>query len=532
MEVSTSTKWTVVSALKTIESRRAALAPCLLALLVLGCGAHPAAKVPESDTWDVAMIQGQRIGYSHTTVRQVNEGREPVVKVAQSMQVSLKRFGQPTNMEVNYNDTETLEGRLLEFELTAAMGATPMHTTGKVSGNRLELKVESQGQVQNHTIAWPAEAGGLLAPELSLRAAPMKLGEHRTVKHLNFDGQVYVTELTAKKEQTVELWNGKSQLLRINTVGKVESDAKEKPSEIKGALWTRFLRRHGFKAWIETMNMEFYRVKQEDALAVPVGAFDIGSTTLITVDRPVRRIHDTKWVKFRIHCNGNDPSSTFPAGPSQEVKRIDDHTAEVTVRAIRPVAGGATNTKDGKPSTAAADAPTDDDLKPNNFIQSDDPSIVAQAKEAAGDETDPWKRAIALEAFVHNAMTVVDFSQAFATAAEVAQTRLGDCKGHAVYLAALARSLKIPARVVVGLVYMPPSKSADPKPQTFGGHMWTEVYIGGRWIGLDATLGKGGIGGGHLQISHSSMAGVASYDVFYPVLKILDGLKIEVLDYE
>ena len=134
---------------------------------------------------------------------------------------------------------------------------------------------------------------------------------------------------------------------------------------------------------------------------------------------------------------------------------------------------------------------------------------MAQAKEAAGDETDPWKVAVALEAYVHRAVTMKDFSQALATASEVARNREGDCKGHAVYLAALARARKIPARVAIGLVYMPQS-------QTFGYHMWTEVYVAGRWIGLDGTLAKGGIGGGHLQLTHSPLAGAAAYNSLLP----------------
>ena len=150
---------------------------------------------------------------------------------------------------------------------------------------------------------------------------------------------------------------------------------------------------------------------------------------------------------------------------------------------------------------------------------------MAQAKEAAGDETDPWKVAVALEAYVHRAVTMKDFSQALATASEVARNREGDCKGHAVYLAALARARKIPARVAVGLVYMPQS-------QTFGGHMWTEVYVAGRWIGLDGTLAKGGIGGGHLQLTHSPLAGAAAYNVFFPVMQVVGRLKVEVLDWE
>jgi transglutaminase-like putative cysteine protease len=275
------------------------------------------------------------------------------------------------------------------------------------------------------------------------------------------------------------------------------------------------------------MNMETFRATREVALAKnPLARLDLGEATLVKVDRAIPHAHDTKRVRYRIRLEDGDPVAAFPAGLSQEVTRIDEHTAEVTIRAIRPRSretGSAVSS--GNIKADKSDAPTEADCKPNNFIQSDDPLIVAQAKKAASDETDPWKVAVALEAYVYRAVTNKDFSQALATAAEVAQNREGDCKAHAVYLAALARARGIPARVAIGLVYMPQS-------QTFGYHMWTELYVSGRWIGLDGTLAKGGIGGGHLQLTHSPLAGAAAYGSFLPAMQVVGRLKVEVLDWE
>ncbi len=46
-------------------------------------------------------------------------------------------------------------------------------------------------------------------------------------------------------------------------------------------------------------------------------------------------------------------------------------------------------------SSPAGSPPTADDLRPNLWVQSDDPLIVADAKKAAGDEKDPWRVAVA-----------------------------------------------------------------------------------------------------------------------------------------
>ena len=386
------------------------------------------------------------------------------------------------NMAVECSDRETPDGRVIDFESTASLGGTPMRTTGKVVGNRLEVKSNRKAKSKSIRLPGPPTRADSWPRSSRSALAPMKAGEKRTVKHLNFDGQISSEEMTAQKEEDVQLWSGSRRLLKVDSIERIESQSLTRPPDIHGTLW---IDQSGepLKSWIGSLDITSYRVTEDEVRAPATAQLDLGKAMLIKVDGAIRRPHDTKWIRYRIRLNGGDPAAAFPAGPSQEVKRIDEHTAEITVRAVRPVANPE-KTDSATKSSPAADTPTDDDLKPNNFIQSDDTRIVAQAKEAVGGETDPWNQAVALEAYVHRTMTVVDFSQAFATAAEAARDGKGDCKAHAVYLAALARARNIPARVVVGLVYMP-------QAQTFGGHMWTEVYIGGRWIGLDGTLGKG-----------------------------------------
>ena len=169
--------------------------------------------------------------------------------------------------------------------------------------------------------------------------------------------------------------------------------------------------------------------------------------------------------------------------------------------------------------------PNDDDRRPSNLIQCDDPTIVSMAKSVAPDETDPMKLGVALEQFVRHTIKLKDFSQAFATAAEVAKNPEGDCTEHSVLLAALARARGIPARVAIGLVYQ------DGK-QSFAYHMWNEFWLGDRWVPFDSTLGRGGIGAAHLMLTDSNLAGAQAYSCFLPVAQVIGQLKIEILEVE
>jgi len=266
------------------------------------------------------------------------------------------------------------------------------------------------------------------------------------------------------------------------------------------------------------LKMDSYRTTAAEAQREgSAGMADLTANLAVPLAKPLRLGHKARRIRYRVTLEGKNPADVFVAGPSQQVKPLAGQAAEITVLALRP--------NDGQSPAAASDAPTDDDRQPNNLVQSDDPLVVAMAREAAGDETDAWKLATRLEQFVHRAITRKDFSQAFATAAEVARTREGDCTEHAVLLAALARARGIPARVAIGLVYLGSSSA-------FAYHMWDEVFVGGRWIPLDATLAQGGIGAAHLKLATSNLKGASAFTSFLPVVEVIGRLKIEVLDEE
>jgi len=268
---------------------------------------------------------------------------------------------------------------------------------------------------------------------------------------------------------------------------------------------------------LEAMHVESFRATRAQALeqAGPP-EFDLGLDVAVRVDRALESPHATTRVRYRARLEGGDPARVFVSGGAQRVESVDSQTAELTVWAVRP---------DGdRPDDLAPDPPpTEADRRPSSLIQSDDPAIVAEARKTAPGESDPWLVAVALERRVGELLEVSDYSQAFATAAEAIDSGKGDCTEHAVLLAALARAREIPARVAVGLVY---------KGHSFYYHMWTEVYVAGRWIPLDATLGRGGIGAAHLKMGHGSLADLSALTTFLPVLQAIGRLQIEILEVE
>jgi len=108
-------------------------------------------------------------------------------------------------------------------------------------------------------------------------------------------------------------------------------------------------------------------------------------------------------------------------------------------------------------------------------------------------------------------------SVAYASAAEVARSREGDCTEHAVLLAAMCRSVGLPARVVCGIVYVP---SLGEKKDVFLPHAWVEAYVGKEWVCIDAALR--GFDVGHIAFCH----GDGNPESFFGIVNTLGNFKI------
>ena len=159
-------------------------------------------------------------------------------------------------------------------------------------------------------------------------------------------------------------------------------------------------------------------------------------------------------------------------------------------------------------------------LSSTTYLQSDDARLIELTKKVAGKEKNSLKVAQALEKWVYNYVRKKNLGTAFATAKEVLETRQGDCTEHAVLLAAMCRAAGIPSRVVAGLVYY---------RRNFVGHMWTEAYTG-KWIPLDATIGKGKVEADHIALAVSALDNTAVSELFIGLIPFLGNMEIEVLE--
>jgi hypothetical protein len=156
-------------------------------------------------------------------------------------------------------------------------------------------------------------------------------------------------------------------------------------------------------------------------------------------------------------------------------------------------------------------------LEPEPLIQSGDPRIQSEARRIVGFRrsvrTDPLEVALRLNEAVYR-MLRKEITFSFPSATQVLETRRGDCNEHTVLYVALARSLGLPARTAVGLVYL---------DGAFFYHAWPEVWLG-EWVAMDPTFGQAPADAAHLRFVTGSLAQQVE------VARLIGNLRVQVLD--
>ncbi len=467
-------------------------------------------KLKEEEDWKVIYIQDQRIGYEHRQRRMEDQSGKKVIHTQNDSYLKFKRFGQALNLEVHLQTTETAEGELLSYSYQ--MKNPPAGSTisrGVVKDGQLHIETDIANQASNTQLKWKADYYSPSYLERAFRESPLQPGEKKSFSMLLPEfSKITEVNLVALEYEPVEIPGGiQEKCLHI----------KMKQSLLPGMTTDLYVDQQGeiIKSATDFLGakMYLYQASKAQALEELSGReLDLAMQTLIPVS-PLSAAHDTEQVVYQISMQQDDPAKYLVAGDTQQVKRLGADRVELTVtKAAVPVAFPA----------AEIDA---EFVKPSPFLQSSDAGVIKHAKAAVQSETNPWQQALLMEKYVHRNLKKKNFSTALASAAEVARNMEGDCTEHAMLLAAMLRAQNLPARVAVGLVYIPSRKS-------FGGHMWTEVFLDNRWIPLDATLGKGGIGAGHIKLGDSSLAekAPAPLALFLPVIQSVGKLSIEVRD--
>ena len=236
---------------------------------------------------------------------------------------------------------------------------------------------------------------------------------------------------------------------------------------------------------------------------------------LLPVPAPIKDVSAAKEITYHLQPVDTD-TLNIPVTDNQTVRKDAKGNTLVTVKPLKAAAGE-------KIPYAGKEAKILQALKPNMFVQSNDPVIINLAKQAINDTTDAAEAAKKIEKFVYDYIDEKNLAVGYATASEVASSKQGDCSEHAVLTAAMCQAAGIPAQVVTGLLYVDNFAGKD---NIFGPHAWVQAYIGGKWIGLDATRADKGFTAGYITLAE----GDGNPEGFFGMVNTLGYFKIVAIE--
>ncbi len=468
-----------------------------------------------SDEWHEVYLLGGKVGYGHSTMSR--EGDR--VRTFAIMFTKLERAGIKLEITTTQRTLESLDGQPLEFETIMEMGKQPTRMKGKISEGKVSIVTSQFGMEQTRSFDF---VPGSLMTWGTYRETLLRGFERGTeyslstyVPDMRLDAPIIARFLVGQEEEYTH--RGHKRRGR-----KVVSTLQAPQGEIDTLSWVD-ANGSAAKTVVNMMGltMEIFLVDQETAMAdfVPPEFF---ISTAIPSNRTINAKTANR-ISYRLSLTkGSKPMPEIPRTGMQSVVKRDDRSVELLIlrQDHKAIAGAA-------PSITASVG--NEYLSGNVIMNIDDPALIKLAERAAGNAREPIELATKLREFVTDYIDDKSLGIAFATASEVCRAKEGDCTEHAVLLAALGRIKGLPSRVATGIAYV---TSFAGKRDIFGFHMWTQFWIGDRWVDFDAALRESQCSPTRIAFSVSSLKDAGLADIAFALMDVIGRIDVEVLEID
>jgi hypothetical protein len=487
----------------------------LASVAALAAGSVRGAQGPLRDDWYAIYLMGQKAGYQHEVVVEETGSDGPLYSTLTHTEFSIQRAGAPMKLVMESIVREDADGEVQDFR-HRLVGAMSLFTQGHREGDQMVLSSRTGGLATSTRL--PAHDG--LGPWALSRLRERMGHEPGTV----YTCQAFVPDapgtpvgytVTIAGQEDVQIFEVKKRLNRADEVLSIMGGLTSSEwSDDSGTVWRTTIAMPG------DMVLECRKTTKDMATA-PDDPAEILAASYVRPNKPIPHPRTLDRLRLLVRPLSGDASALgLESGPFQEVESTADGVLVTLTRAV------------GDPARSYklpyAGSEYAEFQKPNVWMESEDPLVVQMTKEAVGRETDALKAARRIEAYVRKAITSKNLSVGFATAAEAAAQRSGDCTEHAVLAAAMARAAGMPSRVVGGLVYVDQLPGA--RGGGFGYHLWTEVYVG-EWLPIDGALGAHDAT--HLALVRSALNGPDDlFTISAAISRVFGGIALDVIETE
>lgn len=432
-------------------------------------GAAPAAQAialerwPHRDIWTGIVFNGEKVGFTHRVVRPA-PGAPGRFEIESEAAIRLRFLGIDKRLALRSLDRVRADLTLESFRYSHEIDGSSLEVQGTSDGEVLKFSVRNASGIDERSA--PLEKPLYPSSVLAMLPAAKGLAVGDTARYAVFNGE---TQSIAEAEQEVQAWES---------------------SELFAGLAFRVLTRlHGLETvtWISADGRPLF---ERGLNGVMISALeDEASARRYLLEATLSR--QDALVDFSLLRAG-------PIEAPRRVSRLEIALENVPPGFAVPEGGGQRCSRSGGRLECLVDRtapPARDD--PARYLRATlaAPSNLGQIRDLAsriGKSSSGQEHSVSLllEWIEKNiAREAIDSFSAI----DVLRERRAECQGHAYLLAALARALGIPARIVNGIAYS----------EAHGGflyHTWNELWIGRGWRPVDATFGQAHADATHLKL--------------------------------
>jgi len=402
----------------------------------------------EETEYFAVFMEGRKVGYA--IQNRAVAGNKVTTSV--ELKITLSRAGVSVSVRTQASTIETIDGKPLGFELEQALGMMVTKTVGTIDE---QGKVTVKTGQQQEEFDWPS--GAVMSEGMRLLHLKHGLAEGTTYTAKFFDPsmmQVVDVEVKVGSKQNVDL------LGRVVALTEVQSNISS--AQIGALMSTEYyddkLRLQKSVTPVMGMTIEQVACTKEFALG-EIDVLEMVDKMFMASPEPLGDVGSARSITYYLSPVTDEFDLKIPSNDNQKVEQLSEGTIILTVE---PVAapGGVRFPYHGTDLTAL------EALEPTRYVESNQKVIIDLARRAVGRTKDAADAVRKIEAFVAEYVEGKSLSVGYASAAEVAASRQGDCSEFAVLTAAMCRAVGIPAQVVVGVAYVKDFAGH----QGFGGH--------------------------------------------------------------
>jgi len=474
------------------------------------------------EQWYIVQMQNQRAGWMRE--RTVREG--DVWRSETEMRLEIKRGSVALGIGISSEFVETTAGKPLSMSSTMKLGALPQTKSFRFLDDGVEVK-ESIG------------AAGAAGSNESVKKQPMPEGEWLTPMATE---RYFAKRIRAGDETiTVRSIDPTNGLKPITSTHKL---VERLPLEVIGRLvpahkWNSTVdlypnittttctdeRGRPLRSEVDIGGIKLTIILADKDLALAkLDAPELLVATMIHPDKPINKPRDLKRAVYLVESTG-ETLTDIPSLGAQTFERLNGKSGRLTIDLSRRSLAAEGDAKDPRYTDCTTMITCSDEgvksLIDLAFPKTDKAADIPKSKTA---------RAEALRKMVYQYISKKSLDVGFASAAEVAATRNGDCSEHGVLLCAVLRADGIPARVVAGLVYVDTFAGQD---KVFGYHMWTQALLptegGNHWVDLDGAISADSpFDATHIALTTSSLSDEDMTNSLVQMVPLLGTLKLKV----